>query len=67
MTRRRWMVALCVVLIAVFAIRQHRSRRAFDVTGPNYCANLDPNVNWFLWWYYNCGAPAAGGGGSGAS
>jgi hypothetical protein len=31
------------------------------------CDRLDPDANWFQWWWYGCGDPAAGGGGSGAS
>lgn len=30
------------------------------------CAGLTPD-NWFLWWFYECGKDAAGGGGSGAA
>ena len=64
---RRGRAVLLALVLAVVLIGLHH-RRAMVIV-PSVCAMLDPNVNWFLWWYYGCGdgdQHAAGGGSSGA-
>jgi hypothetical protein len=61
---KRWMRALLVV--GVFVAAGVEIDRQVGIVVPDVCAKLDPNVNWYLWWWYGCGGPSSGGGDSGA-
>jgi hypothetical protein len=56
-----------VVLALALAVVLRVGHRVMSVVVPSQCEHLDPDVNWFLYWWYGCPTPPAGGGGSGAS
>jgi hypothetical protein len=63
------LLALCLAVIGIGCARHtanSTSSKPYGVDVPDQCKNLDPNENWFLYWWYGCKDPA-GGGGSGAS
>lgn len=57
---KRLVIAFLVALALVAGL----GRTMAAVSSP--CSNLSPD-NWFLYWWYECGGPSAGGGGSGAA
>jgi hypothetical protein len=61
--RRVIAAAVLAVLVASGAVVMEQTLN--NVGQPSPCDHLDPDVNWFQWWYYGCDS-TAGGGGSGA-
>lgn len=59
---RRFLSAL-VIAIALSVVVE----RVADLAVPEICKMLDPDTNWFLYWWNNCGKDVPGGGGGGAS
>jgi hypothetical protein len=63
--RRVIAAAVLAVLIATGAVVLEQAMNS--IGQPSQCDHLDPDTNWFLWWYYGCDSGSApGGGGSGA-
>lgn len=61
---RRVMAAAAVaIVLAAGALVVEQTLN--NVGQPSPCSSLNPDTNWFQWWYYGCDG-TAGGGGSGA-
>jgi hypothetical protein len=66
--RRRLLAAVLAIVLALggaVIVRQTSVVRPTTVVQPSPCASLDPDTNWFQWWWYGC-KDSAGGGESGA-
>ncbi len=59
------LVAIVIAIVLTACASRPKGHGNVVVQG-SPCDGLDPDTNWFLWWFYGCPS-APGGGGSGAA